>query len=111
MLLPWKFSLGMRRDNATKGVFFFWNTLSFGDLGRTRLPGRVSLAPMEHILSAKAVVGTGDGTILLEVKGNSVRIKRRGAPDLFVPLEVASEVGRFLQAAAAPPAARGLARA
>lgn len=57
---------------------------------------------MEHLLTAKAVVGAGDATILLELKGRSVRIKRRNAPDLFVPLEVAAEVGRFLLAAGAP---------
>jgi len=64
---------------------------------------------MEHILTAKAVVGTGEATILMELKGQSVRIKRRGMPDLFVPLELAGEVGRFLLAASAP--ARPLVRA
>ena len=54
-------------------------------------------------MSAKTVVGTGDATILLELKGQSVRIKRRGQPDLFLPLEVAGEVGRFLLAAGARP--------
>jgi hypothetical protein len=57
---------------------------------------------MDHFLSAKAVVGSGDASILLEIRGRSVRIKRRGAPDLFVPLENAAEVGRFLLAAGAP---------
>lgn len=57
---------------------------------------------MEHILSAKAVVGSGDATILLELKGQSIRIKRRGTPDVFVPLELAADVGRFLVAAGAP---------
>lgn len=57
---------------------------------------------MDHLVSAKSVVGAGEQSILLEVKGASVRIKRRGAPDLFVPLAVAEQVGRFLVAAAAP---------
>lgn len=51
---------------------------------------------MDHLVSAKAVVGQGDATFVLEVKGRSVRIKRRGVPDLFVPLESAADVGRFL---------------
>jgi len=34
--------------------------------------------------------------VLLEVRGGSVRIKRRGMPDVFLPLESAAEVGRFL---------------
>lgn len=59
---------------------------------------------MEHIIASKTVVGAGEGSILLEVRGRSVRIKRRGMPDLFVPLENAAEVGRFLLAAATPSA-------
>lgn len=55
---------------------------------------------MQHLVSAKAVVGRGDATILLEIQGRSVRIKRRGQPDLLVPLESAADVGRFLLAAA-----------
>lgn len=51
---------------------------------------------MDHLISAKTVVGKGDATLVLEVKGQSVRIKRRGMPDLFVPLESAADVGRFL---------------
>lgn len=54
---------------------------------------------MEHLVTAKTVVGKGEGTLVLEVKGASVRIKRRGMPDLFVPLESAADVGRFLLAA------------
>lgn len=54
---------------------------------------------MQHLVTAKAVVGAGDATILLEIQGRSVRIKRRGQPDLLVPLESAREVGRFLLAA------------
>ena len=65
---------------------------------------------MDHFLHAKTVVGTGDATILLEIRGASVRIKRRGEPDLFLPLECAAEVGRFLLQAGAPPRSR-LARA
>ena len=61
------------------------------------------LARMDHFLSAKTVVGSGESTILLEVRGHSVRIKRRGQPDIYVPLDVAGEVGRFLVAAGAPP--------
>lgn len=62
---------------------------------------------MDHLVTAKTVVGMGERAIVLEVKGGSVRIKRRGAPDLFVPLEVAADVGRFLLSAAAPiPIAR-----
>jgi hypothetical protein len=55
---------------------------------------------MDHLISAKTVVGQGEGTLVLEVKGRSVRIKRRGMPDLFVPLEAAADVGRFLLQAA-----------
>ena len=55
-------------------------------------------------MSAKTVVGSGDATVLLELKGQSIRIKRRGQPDLFLPLEVAGEVARFLLAAQAPRA-------
>lgn len=64
-------------------------------------------------MSAKAVLGSGESTILLEVRGQSVRIKRRGAPELFVPLSQAADVARFLLAAApaAPGAAHPLARA
>ena len=51
---------------------------------------------MQHVVTAKAVVGSGEGTVLLEVLGGSVRIKRRGMPDLFLPLETARDVGRFL---------------
>lgn len=57
---------------------------------------------MDHLVTAKTVVGAGEQTIVLELRGASVRIKRRGMPDLFVPLELAAEVGRFLQAAARP---------
>jgi hypothetical protein len=57
---------------------------------------------MEHLVTAKTVVGRGDGTLVLEVKAGSVRIKRRGMPDLFVPLEAAADVGGFLLAAAKP---------
>lgn len=57
---------------------------------------------MDHIVASKTVVGRGELSIVLEVKGRSVRIKRRGTPDLFVPLDVAADVGRFLMAAGAP---------
>lgn len=59
---------------------------------------------MDHLVSAKTVVGKGDATVLLEVTGASVRIKRRGMPDLFLPLESAREVGRFLLDAGRAPA-------
>jgi hypothetical protein len=62
---------------------------------------------MEHLVASKSVVGAGEHAIVMEVKGRSVRIKRRGMPDLFVPIEVAAEVGRFLMAAGRPmPLAR-----
>lgn len=62
---------------------------------------------MDHFLCAKTVVGSGDQSILLEVRGASIRIKRRGMPDLFLPLENAAEVGKFLLAAGKPaPLAR-----
>jgi hypothetical protein len=57
---------------------------------------------MDHLVTAKTVVGAGEHAIVLELKGHSVRIKRRGMPDLFVPLELAGEVGRFLMAAGRP---------
>lgn len=58
---------------------------------------------MDHLIRAQTVVGSGASTILLEVKGGSVRIKRRGMPDVFVPLDVAAEVGRFLVSARLKP--------
>jgi hypothetical protein len=62
---------------------------------------------MDHLVTAKAVVGTGEQAIVMEIKGESVRIKRRGMPDLFVPIEAAAEVGRFLIAVGRPvPLAR-----
>ena len=65
---------------------------------------------MEHLVSARTVVGAGDATVMLEIRGASVRIKRRGMPDLYLPLAAAGEVARFLLAAAraheAPSAAR-----
>ena len=54
---------------------------------------------MDHLVSAKTVVGKGEAAVLLEVKGRSVRIKRRGMPDMFLPLESAGEVARFLMMA------------
>lgn len=50
---------------------------------------------MQHMVSARTVVGSGDSSVLLEVRGGSVRIKRRGAPDVFIPIEVAREMGAF----------------
>lgn len=61
---------------------------------------------MDHLIAAKTVVGQGDATILLEVRGRSVRIKRRGMPDLYLPLESAAEVGRFLLGAQKPSLVR-----
>jgi hypothetical protein len=55
---------------------------------------------MQHLVSAKAVVGSGDATVLLEIRGRCVRIKRRGQPEVMVPLEAAADVGRFLLDAA-----------
>lgn len=54
---------------------------------------------MDHFVNAKTVVGSGDASVVLEIKGASVRIKRRGMPELFLPLSAAAEVGRFLVAA------------
>lgn len=64
-------------------------------------------------MSAKTVLGAGDSTLLLEIKGQSVRIKRRGSPDLFIPLAQAGDVARFLLAAAqaGAPAAAATGRA
>ena len=84
-------------------VFFFWNKKWFRRAGRQPQAARREAASMEHLVSAKSVVGAGEQTILLEVRGGSVRIKRRGAPDVFVPLDVAAEVGRFLLAAGRAP--------
>ncbi|HEX2021890.1 MAG TPA: hypothetical protein VHH36_04210 [Candidatus Thermoplasmatota archaeon] len=61
---------------------------------------------MDHVVTAKAVVGSGDATLLLEVQGQSVRLKRRGKPEVHVPLSCAAEVARFLLAASATPPAR-----
>ena len=62
---------------------------------------------MDHLVAAKTVVGAGEHTILLELRGQSVRIKRRGQPDVFVPIALAGEVGKFLLAAGRPvPLAR-----
>lgn len=57
---------------------------------------------MDHLVATKTVVGSGDHSILLEVRGRSVRIKRRGMPDLYVPLDAAAAVGQFLLEASAP---------
>lgn len=62
---------------------------------------------MEHLVSARTVIGSGDATVLLEIRGASVRIKRRGLPDLHIPLASAAEVGRFLLAASGQPAGGG----
>lgn len=51
---------------------------------------------MQHVLAARTIVGQGDTTLLLEIKGRSVRIKRRGMPEVYVPLDDAAEVARFL---------------
>lgn len=56
---------------------------------------------MEHLVTARAVIGGGEDAIVLEARAGSVRIKRRGMPDLFVPIEAASDVARFLLAASA----------
>lgn len=53
---------------------------------------------MQHVMSSRAIVGE----MVLEVKGESVRIKRRGSPDLFVPLAAAAQVAEFLLLAARP---------
>lgn len=53
---------------------------------------------MQHVMNTRAIVGE----LVLEVKGASVRIKRRGSPDLFVPLEAAEQVAEFLLLAALP---------
>jgi hypothetical protein len=55
---------------------------------------------MQHLVSARTVVGTGEGALVLEVRGGSVRIKRRGTPEVFVPLESAAQVAEFLRLAA-----------
>lgn len=57
---------------------------------------------MHHMVAARTVVGSGDSSVLLEVRGRAVRIKRRGMPELFVPLEAATDVARFLMAAGSP---------
>jgi hypothetical protein len=56
---------------------------------------------MQHLVATKTVIGSGADALVLEVRAGSVRIKRRGMPDLFVPLESAAQVGRFLLDAAA----------
>ena len=64
---------------------------------------------MHHHVTARTVVGAGAHAVVLEARAGSVRIKRRGAPDLFLPLESAAEVARFLLMAATPtPAARAV---
>jgi hypothetical protein len=55
---------------------------------------------VHHLVASKTVVGAGDAAVVLEVRGRSVRIKRRGAPDLFLPIEAAAQVGQFLLDAA-----------
>lgn len=62
--------------------------------------GRTLSSIMQHVVTAKTVVGSGEGAVLLEVRNGVVRLKRRGVPDLFLPLESAGEVGRFLLQAA-----------
>jgi len=87
--------------HADRGGSPFWNnagtTDTFGDLPgeRASVPPRVRGA-MQHLVATRTVIGSGDGALVLEVRAGSVRIKRRGMPDLFVPLENAAQVGRFL---------------
>jgi len=63
---------------------------------------------MQHLVASKTIVGNGQNAVVLEVKGDTVRIKRRGMPDLFLPLDAAAQVARFLLEAApgrkVPPA-------
>ncbi len=40
-----------------------------------------------HDLSMRTVVGSGPNAIVLEPRGGSVRVKMRGAPELFLPLD------------------------
>ena len=54
---------------------------------------------MQHLIATKTIVGTGETALVLEIKGTSIRIKRRGVPDLFLPLETAAEVASFLMQA------------
>lgn len=55
---------------------------------------------MHHLVGTRTVVGQGDLSVVLEIKGQAVRVKRRGMPDLYIPLVNAAEVGRFLLEAA-----------
>lgn len=55
---------------------------------------------MDHVVSAKTIVGSGDLALVLEIRGRAVRIKRRGMPELYVPLESAGDVAKFLLQAA-----------
>lgn len=83
--------LRMRRSRASEK---FHRTPADAANRARRIP-----ACMQHLVATRTVIGDGDASVLLEIRGNAVRIKRRGMPDLFVPLEAAAEVGRFLVAA------------
>jgi len=61
---------------------------------------------MQHLVSARTVVGSGASSVLLEVRGGSVRIKRRGAPDMFLPVELAEELAAFFGELSRSPPSR-----
>lgn len=59
---------------------------------------------MQHVVSTRTTVAGGQVT--LEVRGQSIRIKRPGMPEFFLPLEAAGAVARFLAEAATPQSQR-----
>lgn len=61
---------------------------------------------MHHLIATKTIVA--DGELVLELRGKAVRIKRRGMPELFLPLDAARDVGRFLLDAAAAGRSEGV---
>ncbi|HWG91479.1 MAG TPA: hypothetical protein VNZ52_11590 [Candidatus Thermoplasmatota archaeon] len=54
----------------------------------------------EVLLSAKTLIGAGEGSLIVEPRANAIRIKGR-AGELYVRTENAEELGRALLAAAA----------
>jgi hypothetical protein len=50
----------------------------------------------ETTLNARTVIGDGAHRILVEPKGGSIRVKMRGRPEFFVPLDVAQDLGAVL---------------
>jgi hypothetical protein len=74
----------------------FWNNFRNPPTQNQVAGARLTIR-MQHLVTARTIVGSGEDALVLEVKGGSVRIKRRGMPELFLPLDAAREVAEFLR--------------